>query len=298
VPRVSVIVPAYNSAAYLRETLRSIEQQSYRDFEVIVVDDASRDGTLEVASSAGGVVRALRSERNLGPAGARNLGLEHASGELVALLDADDTWLPGYLERQVSRLEAERARGRRVGIVACNARMVVGPGERPRTFLDHFRGSLEPLTLERVLAGNPIFISALVVRQAGEEAGWFATELFGTEDHDLWIRILELGYEAVLNRQVLAVYRQPPGSVSSDIARMGAGNQRTYDRALARGRLTPKQRRVVRAQIRYNRAMEAVAAARFAGDPAIAIRRLPTLLRVALTHPRSWPDWMRVVTGR
>jgi glycosyltransferase involved in cell wall biosynthesis len=294
-PRVSVIIPAYNSAAYLGEAVRSVQQQSYDDWEAIVADDASGDDTFAVAASFGGRVRAVRGERNRGPAGARNLALEHASGELIALLDADDAWLPSYLERQVQRLDTERARGRRVGIVACNARV---SGSRQRTFLDHFRGPLEPVTLERVLRGNPIFISALVLRQAGEEAGWFSEELFGTEDHDLWIRILEQGYEAVLNHEVLAVYRQPSGSISSDLTRMGSGNQLTYQRALARGRLTATERRIARSQLRYNRAMEAVAAARFAGDRRQVARALPTLVLVAATHPRSWPQWLRVLAAR
>lgn len=297
-PRVSVIVPAYNSAAYLADAVASIEHQTYRDWEAIIVDDASHDRSFELARSFGGRVRAIRSERNQGPSGARNLALGHAHGELIALLDADDAWLPQYLERQVGRFDAERARGRRVGIVACNARVSAGAGARDRTFLDHFRGPLEPLTLERVLRGNPIFISALVLRQAGDEAGWFSPDLFGTEDHDLWIRILELGYEAVLNREVLATYRQPAGSISSDIARMGAGNQLTYRRALARGGLTSGQRRIARSQLRYNRAMEAVAAARFSGDLRHVARALPALLLVALTHPRSWARWWRVMDSR
>jgi glycosyltransferase involved in cell wall biosynthesis len=293
-----VIVPAHNSTAHLADAVHSIQRQTYEDWEAIVVDDASQDGTFELASSFGGRVRVLRTETNLGPAGARNLGLAEASGELIALLDADDLWLPEYLERQVGRLDAERAHGRRVGIVACDARVSRDENDRQAAFLDHFRGQLEPLTLERVLRGNCIFISALVPRQAGDDAGWFATELFGTEDHDLWIRILERGYEAVLNREVLAIYRQPPGSISSDLARMGAGNQLTYRRALARGRLTPGQQRIVRSQLRYNRAMEAVAKARFAGDRAVLVRELPRLVLVALTNPRSWGDWLRVVVGR
>jgi glycosyltransferase involved in cell wall biosynthesis len=295
VPRVSVIIPAYNAAAFIDEAVRSVERQTYDDWEAIIVDDASLDDTFAIASSFGGRVRALRGERNTGPSGTRNLALRHATGELVALLDADDTWLPQYLEHQVGRFDRERGAGRRVGIVACNARI---SGSRDQTFLDHFRGPLEPVTLERVLQGNPIFISALVLRQAGEEVGWFSDELFGTEDHDLWIRILESGYEAVLNREVLAVYRQPAGSISSDLARMGSGNQLTYRRALERGRLTPAQRRIALSQLRYNRAMEAVAAARFAGDRGRAVRALPTLLFVAATNPRLWPQWLRVLTPR
>ena len=294
-PRVSVIVPAHNASAHLIDTLESLRAQRYSDWEAIIVDDASSDDTYELAAGFGSPVRAVRSERNLGPAGARNLGLEHAGGELIALLDADDRWLPSYLDRQVARFDAERGAGRKVGIVACNADVLAPDGRVVRTFLDRFRGPLEPVTLERVLKGNCIYISALVLREAGETVGWFATDLFGTEDHDLWIRILEQGYEAVVNPEVLAVYRQPPGSISSNLTRMGAQNQLTYERALARGRLTRRQQRVARSELRYNRAMEAVAAARFDGDLTRAARALPALALVALTHPRSWAEWLRVV---
>ncbi len=300
-PRVSVIIPAYNSAAYLGEAVRSVQQQTYDDWEAIVVDDASGDDTFAVAASFGGRVRAVRGERNRGPAGARNLALEHASGELIALLDADDAWLPSYLERQVQRLDTERARGRRVGIVACNARV---SGSHQRTFLDHFRGPLEPVTLERVLRGNPIFISALVLRQAGEEAGWFAEELFGTEDHDLWIRILELGYEAVLNHEVLAVYRQPSrvdllgphsdglGQPAHVPARAGAGqahSRSAADRALATA-LQPRdgggRRRTVRRRPQAGGACPAHAAAR-RGDPSSFVAAVASGSRGAMSSTNA-----------
>jgi hypothetical protein len=213
------------------------------------------------------------------------------------LLDADDVWLPQYLDRQVGRFDRERSQGRRLAIVACNAEIAKGDAGPQHTFLDRFRLPFEAITLERLLKGNCIFISALVAKAAIVEAGGFAVELFGTEDHDLWIRILELGYEATLNPEVLAVYRQPPGSISSNLTRMGAHNQATYRRALDRGRLTARQRRVARSELRYNRAMEAVAAARFDGKRRQALNRLPLLLAVVLTHPRSWAGWLRVIAG-
>jgi glycosyltransferase involved in cell wall biosynthesis len=298
VPRVSIVVPAHNSGVDLTAAVRSIQAQTYDDWEAIVLDDASSDDTFEIASSFGARVRAVRSERNLGPAGARNRALSEASGELIALLDADDRWLPLYLERQVGRLDSERARGRPVAVVGCDARVVMGDRELPRTFLDQIRGPLEPITLERMLKGNCIFISALVLRAAGDQVGWFATDLYGTEDHDLWLKLLEQGNEAVVNREALVIYRRAAGSVSSNLARMAANNQLTYHHALERGRLTPAQQQIARSQLRYNRAMEAFASAWFDHNLARAARELPTLLSVALTRPRHWLDWIRVISAR
>jgi glycosyltransferase involved in cell wall biosynthesis len=294
VPRVSIIIPARNSAACVGATLDSVRAQSFQDWEVIVADDASTDDTAVVAASHPRV-RVVRSDRNLGPAGARNLALRETSAELVAFLDADDRWLPTYLATQVARYDAERSRGVAVGLVACDARIEEGGRLLEYTYLEQFPAPVEPLSVERVLRRNCIFVSTLVPRAVGEEVGWFAEDLFGTEDHDLWLRILETGRSALLTPQPLAVYCRGPGTVSSNVARMGANNQLTYRRALARGRLTPPQQRIARSELRYNRAMEAVAAAWLDRRPGSLARALPTAAFVAATRPRHWVDWLRVL---
>ena len=293
VPRVSVIVPAHDAASTISATLASIAGQTFTDWEVVVADDASADDSAQRAQDAGAVV--VRSERNVGPAGAHNLALQRAGGELVAFLDADDEWLPTYLERQVGRYDRERGQaGPEVGIVACDARIRTPTGDLPTTYLEQFR-SLEDLTLERVLKRNCVFISALVPRAVGEELGWFDEDLFGTEDHDLWIRILESGRRAVLNREVLATYHRAPTSISANIARMGANNQKTYRRALDRGRLPPRAARIARRELTYNRAMEAAARAFFDRDARAALTAAPTLAWVAVTRPSHWREWASVL---
>jgi glycosyltransferase involved in cell wall biosynthesis len=299
---VSVLIPAHDAAGVIGDALRSLQTQTYADWEAIVVDDASADDTLAQAQGVGDPrFRALRSETNLGPAGARNLAARQASGELVALLDADDRWLPGYLERQVGRYDAERARGVDVGVVGCDALLVDADG---RELGSTWRAALppyDPPTLDRLLRGNFIFVSALFPRAVGEEVGWFATELFGTEDHDLWIRILETGRAAVLNAEALVAYRVAGGSVSANLGRMAASYQRTLTRALGRGRLTPRQQRIARSELRYYRAMEAVARARFDRRRPLAQRarrllaELPALVWVAVTRTDRWRAWARAL---
>jgi glycosyltransferase involved in cell wall biosynthesis len=291
-----VIIPAFNASAVVAQALASVAAQTYDDWEVVVADDGSADDTAARAEAAMPNAVVVRAERNRGPAAARNLALERASGELVAFLDVDDLWLPRYLERQVARYDDEaRLPGPPVGIVACDAQLQDPDGTSHGTYMAQFAGPHEPLTLERVLARNRIYISALVPRQAGDDVGWFAPELFGTEDHDLWLRILETGRRAVLNEEVLAVYRKAAGSVSSNIARQGANNQKTYARALGRGRLTARQARIARSELRYNRAMEAVSAAWIDRSPGAAARALPTVVWVAATRPGHWRDWMSVL---
>src|SRR6185312_2792265 len=302
-PRVSVVIPAHDAAPVLEETLASVAVQSFGDWEIVAVDDGSRDATWEILEDAGPRVTALRNPTALGPAAARNRALAHARGELVAFLDADDLLLPTYLERQIACLDQAVAQGRRVGLVACDARLLDDGRYADYTYLDMIPDRNLPITLDRVLQRNPIYISALVPTAVGREVGWFDAELFGTEDFGLWIKILERGYEAVSNPEPLAVYRRASGSVSSNIARQGVNNRRAYEMALGRGALTPHQRRIALSAIRYNRAMETVAELRFGRRSARSLLRLsariPLLLYVAATNPRWWRQWITVLrTGR
>lgn len=302
-PRVSVIIPAHNAAPYLRETLDSVVAQTYSDWEIVAVDDGSSDTTWSLLEQTGGHVRALRNDVASGPAAARNRALSHATGELVVFLDADDLLRPRYLERQIACLERATRSGRQVGVVTCNALLLDEEGYATHTYLDMIRDRGKPLTLDLVLARNPIYISSLVPSSVGESVGWFDEQLFGTEDFGLWLKILERGFEAIRNPEPLAVYRRRKGTVSSDIARQGLNNQRAYELALARGALTHTQRRIARRAIRYNRAMAMVAELRFAPVGMrtfqAALRAAPLLTWVAATNPRWWAQWASVLrTGR
>jgi hypothetical protein len=187
--------------------------------------------------------------------------------------------------------------------VGCDAYLLDDGVRVPHTYMDMVRDRNKPITLERLLRRNLIYICSLVPRVAGDAVGWFDAELFGTEDYGLWLKLLEHGYEAIRNPEPLATYRRRSGSVSSDIARLGVNNRRAYELALERGRLTRRQQRIARRAIRYNRAMEVVATLRFASGQerqAVDLLRLaPLLAWVALTNPRWWRQWIAVLrTGR
>lgn len=301
VPRVSVIVPAHNAARTIAETLRSIQAQTYRDYEVVVCDDASSDDTVErVRSLNDPRVHVVAAPRNLGPAGARNIALSYASGELIAFLDSDDWWREGYLDKQVARYDAETQQpAPPVGLVACNA-LLAGPDgsiEAP-TYFDLFgKRQIQPVTLEKLLRRNTIFVSCLVPRSVGDAVGWFDEELFGTEDHDLWLKIVESGHRVVVQTEPLVVYRRTASSISRNTSRQGLNNQRTLMAALQRGRLTPAQQRVARSELRYNRALEVVAAAAF--DRRLPpVSALPTVGWVAVTRPSHWRQWLSALVSR
>jgi hypothetical protein len=103
--KVSIVIPLYNKAAYVRRALSSIAAQTFTDFELIVVDDGSTDDGARLVTEYGDSRFKLISQPNAGPGPARNTGIAHARGEFIAFLDADDEWLPTYLEESVHKLD-------------------------------------------------------------------------------------------------------------------------------------------------------------------------------------------------
>ncbi len=215
---------------------------------------------------------------------------------MLAFLDSDDYWLPSYLEHQVDVYDTRRTSGREIGVVACDAHVVVSAGYLPRTYLEYleFEGGISVTTL---LKSNPVFASALSPRHVVEEAGGFCTQLRGTEDHDLWLRVVELGYSIVVSRVPLAVYRVRGGSLSADSLPIARGTQLVLRRALDRGNLNASQIRIARRELRRQRAIQRIASPAGLSWRAV-LCALPLLTVVAAENPRRWRSFARVVTSR
>jgi glycosyltransferase involved in cell wall biosynthesis len=199
VPAVSVIIPTYNRAALVGEALASVQAQSFRDFEVLVVDDGGTDATPEVLAACRGV-RVLRHPRRRGVSAARNTGINAARGEWLAFLDSDDLWRPDKLARQIFLLEGQPEllicqtdetwvrRGVRVNKPAAH-RKVAG-----RIFLPS-------------LARCMISPSAVMLhRRLLQDHGAFDATLPAAEDYDLWLR-LTWRYEVGLVDEPLVIKR-------------------------------------------------------------------------------------------
>ena len=103
-PKVSVIIPSYNRKAYIQETIESVRKQSYQDFEIILIDDGSTDGTLDILKGYGDSIQLIQ-QKHAERAAARNKGIEQSKGEYIAFLDSDDTWLPEKLALQIEIME-------------------------------------------------------------------------------------------------------------------------------------------------------------------------------------------------
>jgi glycosyltransferase involved in cell wall biosynthesis len=297
--RVSVIIPARNARATLAETLDSVIAQTYGDWEAIVADDGSSDGTGELAAGYHPLVQCVRSPRNLGIGAARNLALTRAAGELVALLDADDIWLAQYLERQIARYDDAVAGGERVGIVCCDAFELGPDGPREGTSYERNRW-VEPVTLTALLRKNTICVSSIVPRELIDELGGFATDCLGTEDYDMWLRILETGRTVLAAREPLFHYRVADTAVSANVAGMARATQTTYRHALQRGRLDARQRRIASRQLRMHRFIElweelSRRRSEAEGLPwRLVARAVPLGARVVLERPNRWSHWLQI----
>ncbi|MCS7009438.1 MAG: glycosyltransferase, partial [Chthoniobacterales bacterium] len=121
---MSVILPAYNRRATIERAIRSVFEQGLENIEILVADDASTDGTAEVAARMDSRVCVLRLPENSGPASARNVALQRATGKYVAFLDSDDEWLSGKLDRQIGFLE----RNSRFGLCATSCKFILSDG--------------------------------------------------------------------------------------------------------------------------------------------------------------------------
>jgi len=217
--KVNVIIPAFNAAKYLPAAIKSVLAQTFDDWEICLVDDGSTDNTVEVIApfleSHGSKIRYIRQE-NRGLPAARNAAIKAASGELLALLDADDIWLPCRLSESVKVMD-----------------------ERPQAGLSYGRITVidQDDQLGWTWEGNPRFAEGWIApqiymrtinlpcptltfrRRCVDEVGLFDETFRATEDRDLWLRIA-LQHEVAFVNEVIAYYRYSPNQMSTDPDRM------------------------------------------------------------------------------
>lgn len=208
-PMVSVVMPAYNAERYIEEAIRSVQSQTIQDFELIVINDCSKDSTESI-------VRRLQKEDfrihlisntiNLGVAQSRNKGFETSKGKYVALLDSDDLWYPEKLKKQIDILESTNA-----DLVFCSYGIINEDGKK---CCNDF---IVPkcATLKIMLAKSVISCSTAIMRQEITDKYHFSNEYYH-EDYVYWIKLLQDGIVAKGTEEVLAEYRQVAKSRASN----------------------------------------------------------------------------------
>ena len=198
---ISVIMPCYNAEKYLREAIDCVVNQSYPDIELIVIDDGSTDDSRIILDEYNERI-ILLGQHNQGPYPARNLGLQHARGEFVAFLDADDWWREDFLEKLHTALVENRTAAlaycgwRNTGLEGGRGEPYVPPDYEQEGKAERFLRAASPWPIH----------AALVRRHAIDEVGGFQTYLPTCMDYDFWLRI-GMAHPIVLVPEVMAFYR-------------------------------------------------------------------------------------------
>jgi len=211
-PLISIIMPCYNAEAYIEQTVINVFEQTYGNVELIVVDDGSTDNcpALLIKSAQNYPGLTVLHQSNKGPYPARNLALQHAKGEYIALLDTDDYWSIDCLEKLYSALVSANA-----DVSYCGWQNIVENGQDGPRYVPpaYEQGNIH----EAFLTGCPWPIHAALTRKSiVDQVGGFSERRFSAMDYDFWIRISAVTQNIVLVPEVLAFYRwHQHGQISS-----------------------------------------------------------------------------------
>lgn len=282
-PRVSVVIPTFNCERFIGRTVDSALRQTYRDFEIIVVDDGSTDGTQAVLAQYGDALRYIR-QANQGASAARNAALSTATGEYLAYLDADDVWDPQKLARQVTYLDANPA----CGFVHTEVAVIDEQDMVLHARFNQETGRTVPQgrCLNDILQRSHIqTLTVLERRSAFERAGKFDLRLPVAQDYLHWIQVVLQGYEVGYLPDPLGQYRWRAGSLMSSQRRLLADFAKIYEILLNEHRLEGvhgvEMQRLVATQLYANQRQLAYLE-RLECSGAVARRRLRRLVR-------QWP---------
>ena len=207
-PLVSVIMPAYNAEEYISEAVQSVMAQTYTNWEPLILDDCSTDGTADKArcfSDLDPRITLYSNPKNIGVALTRNKGMALAKGSWVALLDSDDIWHKDKLEKQLVAAENTGA-----DIIYCSYSLMDKNGEHLSDFIVPERTSYDDMLRKNVIGCSTVFMRSPILIHHH-----FSTEHYH-EDYVLWLELLKSGYIAAASTDVLVDYRIVDGSRSND----------------------------------------------------------------------------------
>ena len=209
---VSIITPSWNCAAFIAETIRSIQSQTYTDWELILVEDCSKDASREVLQKLvkeleDSRIHVIYKEKNEGAASARNTGLMAATGEYLAFLDADDIWKKTKLEKELAFLEEKKA-----AFVFTSYEF----GDEQGIGTGKFVHVPEKLSYKQALSRTVIFTSTTLFDLKKLDKSRLIMPEVPSEDSATWWQILRAGYTAYGYPEVTTIYRRPPKSLSSN----------------------------------------------------------------------------------
>jgi glycosyltransferase involved in cell wall biosynthesis len=246
-PLVSIVIPAYNIAEYIAETLDSVFAQTFTNYEVIVVNDGSPD-TLEfermLEKYRDRIVYLKQENKGVGPA--RNFGIEHSKAELLAFLDGDDIWLPTFLESQIQFLNTHN-----YDLVYCDAYLFGDKYLGTKTYMNGGSPSEGEASFENLLLYKCcVMMSGTVAKkQIVSDVGMFNPEDIRAQDFDLWLRMAYAGAKIGYQRDVLAKYRVRSNSISGNNVQRVQREIDVFNRIAKTLALTENQQNIIDFQL-------------------------------------------------
>ncbi len=241
-PRVSVVIPAYNSAETIADAIDSVLAQKLREYEIIVVNDGSPD-TDKFERAMGSRVQEVVyiRQHNAGAGIARNVAIEHSRAELIAFLDADDMWLPDFLTSQIIFLERQN-----FDMVYCDAVLFGMKSPYRQTFMDT-APSTGTCDFNAILdfRCNVITSGTVARKKAIVDAGMFETERVRAHDFHLWLRMAKNGAKIGCQQKVLAKYRVSTSGLSGDSLSRVERERDAFERVRRTIELDDTQQRIV-----------------------------------------------------
>jgi glycosyltransferase involved in cell wall biosynthesis len=238
-PKISVIIPAYNRLPMLKEAVDSVLAQDFEDFELIVVDDGSTDGTYEAMKEYGGRVKVLQNPQNKGVSAARNKGILHAKGKYLAFLDSDDLWVKGKLTIQATFLDDNPQYP-----LCYTDEIWIRKGKRVNPMMKHAKYS--GWILEKCLPLCTISPSSAMMRKTlFKRVGLFDEALPVCEDYDFWLRV-SVRFPIFFINKKLIIKR---GGHPDQLSQRSWGNDRyrviALEKLLSEPDVTPDEREMV-----------------------------------------------------
>ena len=282
-PRVTVVTPSFNQAAYLEATIQSVLSQDYPNLEYMVVDGGSTDGSQEIIQRYAGRLAWWTSEKDRGQADAINKGFARASGEYAAWLNSDDLYLPGAIHSAVRALQADSGRA----LVFGDVKSIDAVGERINvmTFGDW---GLEELMQFNIISQPGVFLRRSALAQAGPLDLSYQYLL----DHHLWLRAAQYGSMQYVPEQWAAARFHPEAKNLAHAAQFGREAYRIVDWMAAQPALAESFQRLRRHIMAGAYRMDG----RYlldGGQPGPALR---AYLRSLLAHPSvALPEWRRIL---
>ena len=226
-PLVSVIIPLYNGARYISETLQSVLNQSHGNFEIVVVDDGSKDDSAEIVKAISDPRIKYTSQENKGIAGARNTGIKLSRGEYITFLDQDDLFHREKLEREVDAFKQHPG----VGVVYSEVPAINEHRSRLNSGRAMFHKRPSGNVLEQSLAHNiiPGTAGIMVLRSCFDEAGLFDEQLSGVDDWHMWVRLAAVTRFKYLPEEH-AFVRLHSSNTSNDVSHMARDGLAAVDK--------------------------------------------------------------------